>query len=953
VTAEAEPLPAVPSADGSRADQPLPAAPLYVRDPVAAYDPVNSEARHAALRRDIRLLVSLLGEEIAAAEGDDLVTLVEEIRAASKLARPDAAGTGTAALKDRLSAIPTEMALLAARAFAAYFQLANVAEQVHRTGVLQRQRHDGETWLRDALARVAARGVDEGLVSETLRRMEFRPVFTAHPTESARRSVLTKVLDVATLVPQLEGDISVDDRDRIIRRLRETIVLLWQTNELRLGRPRPDDEAHNIAFYLRQLYVETVPMVLDEIDNELARIGVELDFAASPLRFGSWVGGDRDGNPSVTPEITTEVLLVQHELGFRQLFRLVDELVGALSNSIAIVSVSDELTESMEQDRTALPEVFDRYIRLDAEEPYRLKCSYILQRLVNTRQRMADNSRFRPGAEYRDVAELIEDLRIISDSLAHHRGGAVAAGIVRRVARLVGTFGFSVATLDIREHSAKHHVALGEMFDRLGELDRPYAELDRSARTALLARELAGTRPLSSSHVPLSADSTKTFGTFQAVTAALDRFGDGVIESYVISMTQGTDDVLAAAVLAREAGLVAPGGSRSRIGFVPLLETVAELRQAGTLLDELLSDPVYRRIVAARGDAQEVMLGYSDSNKDAGVTTSQWEILKAQRLLRDAASRHGVRLRLFHGRGGTVGRGGGPSAEAILAQPFGTVDAFLKLTEQGEVISDKYALAALGRENLEACIAAVIESSLLHLESRQPAAVLDRWSDAMEVISSAAEAAYRGLLGEPGFATYFGSSTPVAELGDLNLGSRPSHRPGAETDVASLRAIPWVFGWTQSRQIVPGWFGVGSGIAAARAAGLGSVVDEMYAQWPFFRTFVANVEMTLAKTDLAIARTYVESLVAPSLWGVFDRIEAEHGATVAHLLDITGEAELVASRPLLRRTLEVRDDYLRPMHHLQVELLGRRRRADAPEPELRRALLITVNAIAAGLRNTG
>jgi phosphoenolpyruvate carboxylase len=927
--------------------------PLYVHDPVAAYDPVRSEERHAAMRHDIRMLASLLGEEIAAAEGDEVLALVEEIRAGSKAARPAGDGRGAQALSQRLSEIDTTRALQCARAFAAYFQLANVAEQVHRAAELRQQRREGETWLRDALGRITQRGVDPDLVEATFHRLEFRPIFTAHPTESARRSVLTKVLDIALLVEALSAETGADDQERIVRRLRETIVLLWQTNELRTGRPRPEDEARNVLYYLAQLYADTVPMVLDEVDAELARFGIELDFGTSPLGFGSWVGGDRDGNPFVTPAVTTEVLLMQHELGFQQLFRLLDDLIRALSNSTAIVGVMPELVASMEQDRQVLPEVYDRFIRLDAEEPYRLKCSYILQRLMNTRDRMEVGDPHRPGIDYRDPAGLLDELELLRNSLASHRAGAVANGIVRRTARLVGTFGFKVATLDVREHAEAHHSVLAEMFDRLGEHDRPYSTLDRDERTARLSRELDGTRPLWSPRTALGEVEEKTFGTFRTVASALDRFGDGVIESYIVSMTKGVDDILAAAILGREAGLVDLRGAGARIGFVPLLETVTELRRSGELLDQLLCDPAYRRIVSARGDVQEVMLGYSDSNKDAGVTTSQWEILKAQRSLRDVAANHQVALHLFHGRGGTVGRGGGPSAEAILAQPYGTVDGFLKLTEQGEVISDKYALAALGRENLEACLAAVIESSLLHIESRQPAATLDRWSEAMEVISLAAESSYRALLGRAGFAQYFGESTPVAELGELNLGSRPSHRPGASADVNALRAIPWVFGWTQSRQIVPGWFGVGAGIAAARADGLGPVLTEMYQRWPFFRTFVANVEMTLAKTDLEISRVYVDSLVDPSLHHVFEHIVEEHDSTVSAVLQITGEQAVVASRPLLKRSLETRDDYLRPMHHLQVELLGRRRRSHAPDPALQRALLITVNGIATGLRNTG
>ncbi len=902
---------------------------------------LDTDARTQALRSDIRRLGRQLGQSINRQEGADFLDLVERVRVLARRLRQNDQDAAGAELRSVLADADLLDAIRLVRAFTTYFHLANVAEQVHRIDELNVKKAE-EGRFHDTVERLMGEGFSAADLVEALAQTKLSPVFTAHPTEASRRSMLDKLAEVSNLIDQRgSGRCTSAETRRIDRRVDELIDAMWQTDEIRRERPSPGDEARTTLYYLDQMARDGLPELWTDISTSLEAVGETFDAEMAPIVFGSWVGGDRDGNPNVTPETTVEVIELQKARALKLLFEELEALRAELSTTELIRPATDELRTAVDADREPFADVFGRIGRINDGELYRLRLGVMMQRL-------AEAARTPTGARaYHRPSELADDLAVLDRSLRANDATLLADGRLARVRRLVATLGFHLAQLDVRQHAREHHASLGRLFSAAGT---SYPE-DRAGRTALLLSELNSRRPLAPPNTPLEPGDT--LGLFRTLRSVLDEHGDDVIGSYIVSMTVGVDDILAPVLLAREVGLVDLSAGVARLGFVPLFETIEDLRSIDDTLERLLTIPSYRRIVELRGGVQEVMVGYSDSNKDGGIATSQWEIHKALRVIRDVAARHNLRIRVFHGRGGTVGRGGGPTNDSILSQPSGVISGQIKITEQGEVISDKYGQPEIAHRNLDLALSAVLEATVARKNSRHDAQKMARWSEVMELVSAESFAAYRRFVEDPDLPVYFQTSTPVEELGAMNIGSRPARRSGSGgASIDDLRAIPWVFGWTQSRQIIPGWFGVGSGLAAAQAAGHGETILEMFDEWTFFQTFLANVEMTLAKTDLDIAARYVDALVSDEHRRLFDVVNTEHASTLEQLTDVTRRAPL-DNLPVLKRTLQIRDVYLDPLHVLQVDLLARVRQGEEIEPRLQRALLLTVNGVAAGMRNTG
>lgn len=946
-----------------------------------AFPAWERKEKNRPLREDVRFLGDLLGEILREQAGEGLFQAEEALRQGFKALR---ACEGGPELRERLLALvaglDTAEAAQVARAFTLYFQLVNLAEQHHRVRrVRDYAREDDDRpaagSLDDVLGRLAASGVSAQAVRALLARFWIAPVFTAHPTEVLRRTVLEKHQRLARALDDRDDPrLGAADRARLQAAIAAEIESLWQTDEVHHRAPTVLDEARHGLYFLDSTLFDAVPDLYQDLEAALARHWPGEDLhAPSFLRFGAWMGGDRDGNPNVTAETTYQALLLARRLFLRRHVARAEAISTALSQSVNWTKVSTALQKSLEAEAKAFSQVAAEFQERNPFEPYRQKLAYMHARLRHTLaqlpETLADAERWDPGslqAGYRHAGELIQDIRLMEESLAANHGARTADVDLAGWRRQVETFGFHAAALDVRQHADVHAEALADVVDALRVLDRPFKELDEAARVAWLRTELAGARPLVPQDLePFAPMTREVIRTFRAVATARTVFGGEALGACIISMTTRPSDVLTVLLFLKEAGLFrATGGGavRTCMQVVPLFETVDDLRHAPRILEALFADPLYRAHLRALGDMQEVMLGYSDSNKDGGILTSAWELYKAQQAIWEVARRHGLALTLFHGRGGSVGRGGGPSHQAILAQPPGTVGGRLKLTEQGEVISNKYGLPAIARRNLELVTSATLEASLRPELHAAPPEDVARWEAVLDDLSRRALAAYRDVVyDDPDFEAFFAQVTPLELLAKMRIGSRPAKRK-ASTAIEDLRAIPWVFSWTQSRFILPGWLGVGAALEAywreAPERHL-ALLRDMHARFPFFRVLLANVEMTLAKADLPIAHRYVEGLVdhpaRDRIWAV---IEAEYARTEAMLLRITGEDELLAGNPPLQRAISLRNPYVDPLSYLQVELLRRRRAlgdggAEAERAALDDALKLSVNGIAAGMKNTG
>ncbi len=922
-------------------------------------DKKTTEKKLKPLHEEVRYLVECLTHVLMEQEGKRFVELVGFIRKSAVELRKKYSPALEAKLIKKIKSLSTEEMTKVIRSFTVYFQLVNLAEEKHR---IRRKReyemagavqpgsieHIVEMFKRSKVSAAEAR--------KALEELSIELVLTAHPTEAQRRSVLEKIFVIDRLIFEKEYHV-MTPRERALNesKLREAITLLWQTDELRRRRQTVLDEVDNGLFYLDEILFDVLPETLLRF-HKLLEMSYEKKMPFAPfLRFGSWIGGDRDGNPFVTHEVTREAIRRQKDVLLRKYIGVLGELVEELSQSYHLVSASKKLLDSIELDKEGLP-IFSQALKEKSlHEPYRKKISFMQRKLINTLRLNAleEQRRTAPDetieARYTNAKEFREDLELIRSSMDENHGPALT-GKVEKLIAAVDLFDFYFVKLDIRDNSGAVENTVNEILSQVGELDEPLAKMGEFAKMDLLSRWLE--KPvINLDALELSPKSREMIATFSEIRDIRQNINPLAVSTFILSMTRGCSDMLMVLWLARQT-------RNEKLMIVPLFETIDDLRDCGQVMAILYEHPSYRKHLESLDYHQEIMLGYSDSNKDGGFLTSNWALYAAQKNLTEAAEKYGVKQTLFHGRGGTIGRGGGPTNQAIMAQPRGTINHRIKITEQGEVISSKYANAIIAERNLELVITAVLAASVI---DAKPAAQRQNWEEEMQELSDTAYEAYRNLVDEEeGFREYYSQSTPIDEISRLNIGSRPAKR-NADGGISELRAIPWVFSWMQSRQTVPGWYGFGTAVDyyLARKAMRGlSMLREMYQDWPFFRAVVDFMQMSTQKADIHIARHYAGLVTNEKIREkYFGLILKEYEATRQAILTITQQKEVLDNHYALQHSIRLRNPYVDPLSYTQVILLKELRKPNTGKSkereELERAVLLSVNGVAHGLRNTG
>ncbi len=908
--------------------------------------------RELALREDIRLVGRVLGDTVRQQQGEAVFATVERIRQASIAFRRDGDVAARHELAATLDSLSRERTIEVVRAFSYFSHLANIAEDQHHIRTARAHAKIGAApkgTVREALTRLRAAGISRAQLQALFNSVLVSPVLTAHPTEVRRKSVLDREMEVADLLAERDRTrMTPQEEAALDEAMGRAVLTLWQTSLLRREKPTVVDEVANGLAYYDHTFLRELPRVYADLEDQLAAYDPAWNSTelCSFIRMGSWIGGDRDGNPFVDADVLRQTVRMQSK-------RIVDfyldelHLLGAeLSLDHARVSISKQLQELVDRSPDASPR--------RAAEPYRRAVVGIYARLVATArslgQEVLPRHAVTKAVPYAQAAELRADLDVLYRSLNANGSALLARGRLRALRRAADVFGFHLASVDLRQNSDVHERVLAELFRTGAGID--YLAMPEDARTALLLHELKTARPLISPFATCSAETASEIEIARVAADTQRRYGKAAIPNYVISKAASVSDVLEVALLMKEVGLLCPLDGTLDLNIVPLFETIDDLRNCGAIMDALLALPEYGLLLQSRGRVQEVMIGYSDSNKDGGFLTSGWELYKAEIALIEVFRRHGVQLRIFHGRGGSVGRGGGPSFEAILAQPPGAVDAGIRVTEQGEVIAGKYLNPELGRQNLEHIAAATMEAALLHSEK----APRGEFLEAMAELSAHAYKTYRALVYETeGFERYFWESTVIGEIANLHIGSRPASRKQS-TRIEDLRAIPWVFGWSQCRLMLPGWYGFGSAVNAWTQAHPESglrTLQAMAHEWPFFATLLSNMDMVMAKADIGLASRYKDLVTDAALReSIFARLRAEWESSLAALLAILDQRAPLERNPMLARSIRNRFPYIDPLNHVQLELLKRYRAGDTDERVVA-GIHLTINGIAAGLRNSG